>query len=581
MKLKVVIVAIALVALLCVPGCSRVPTPPKSGPADVVVIQVAALGWPNVASGDMPLTSELAGRSAIGLLVSRDPASSATLLGEFDVTGGRSIDTHRISGAPTDLDVMIADILADVPATTTVVVVSVPTATSPGIALVAGEAYPAGLLESASTRRAGLVTDEDIAATVRAVAGAGDTPAASGDGASALDAAASVSVAPDKMTGAERVAHLARVESALLAMERLRVPLQNTYTALMALLILAGWWVAEKARTSARFGYWSTVLRRAILFGLCVPAAGTLLHVVDRYPTSPERAVSLLFATGGLVWLFSQFAWHRWGTAAGVSLAGIVTAAVLALDQLAGAPLSFSGAFSYSPVAAFRFYGLGNEGAAILVGALVTGIALELDAAKAPGPVRHKTIAIAGILAVAVAAAPFLGANAVVAVWGTFTFVALYIAAERRRVRLSDAVLAVVSVVVAVGAVVLLSRLVPAATHISRAVEDVAGGGLAQIIATRAATSLRIFTDSPLPAVVLLLAIGFGYLRARPVGQLRAVLDRYPVFAAAIVAGLAGGALGMVVEDSGVVVLALILLYLAGATVMLMLVPDAEEGSLR
>ncbi|MGB4593881.1 MAG: hypothetical protein WBI63_08935 [Coriobacteriia bacterium] len=571
MKPKVVIVAVALVMLLSLSGCHGVPTPPAPAPTDVVVVESTGLDWADVVSGDMPFTSDLAQRSAIGLLVSRDPASAETLLGELDVTGGRTVGTRRATGAPGAVDREIADAVSSASAASTVVVLSVPTATSPGVVIVSGEAYAPGLLESASTRRAGLVTDEDIVATVRVVADAGD----------ASDASTGVSVASDKMTGSERVAHLARVESALLAMEGLRRPLQSVYTVLMTLLILGGWWLAEKARTSARFGYWSTVMRRAILFGLCVPAAGTLLHVVDRYPASPERTVSLLFATGGLVWLFSQFAWHRWGTAAGVSLASIVTAAVVAIDQLAGAPLTVSSAFSYSPVSAFRFYGLGNEGAAILVGALVTGIALELDAADAPDPVRRRTIAIAGAVAVAVAAAPFLGANAVVAVWGTFTFAALYVAAERRRVRLKDAVFTLVAVVGAVGAVVLLSRLMPDATHISRAVEDVSGGGLVQLLASRAATSLRIFTGSPLPAIVLLLAIGFGYLRVRPLGRLRTMLERYPVFAAAIVAGLAGGAVGMVVEDSGVVVLALILLYLAGATVMLMLVPEAEEGSVR
>jgi len=51
----------------------------------------------------------------------------------------------------------------------------------------------------------------------------------------------------------------------------------------------------------------------------------------------------------------------------------------------------------------------------------------------------------------------------------------------------------------------------------------------------------------------------------------------YPTFHGAVIAGLVGGTVGTVVEDSGVAILGLMLLYLAGALVMLMLAPDADE----
>ncbi|MHB1341620.1 MAG: hypothetical protein ACYC77_07890 [Coriobacteriia bacterium] len=569
MRSRIGLVLVAFIALVVSGGCSTVPAPPEAAPADVIVIVTDTLTWADVDSDEMPVTAKFAQDAALGLVVARDAGASGAL-DVFGGGGGREIGSHALEGTPAEMDRGVAEAIAGSPAGATIAIVSAPTASSPGIVLLTGDGYGPGLLESASTRRAGIVTAHDVSATVSRAAGA----------TLVAEAGAPAGVTADGRTPAERLQHMVRFETFLGSMERIRVPVQSAYTAAMAMLILGGWLVAEKGRAGSRFGYWSTVLRRALLFGLCVPGAATLLLVVDRYPASPERAVSLLLAAGGSLWLFSQFAWHKWGTAGAVAFAGIVTAAILVIDQLLGAPLSVSGLFSYSPVGAFRFFGMGNEGAAIVVGALLTGIALELDAAPADARARRAIIVFAGIAAVFVPSAPFLGANAIVAVWGTVAFVALFIAAERRPLHVFDVVVTAVCVVLAVGAVVLLDRLVPGVTHITRAVGD-SGAGLLELFVERARTSLIIFTRSALPVPVLLVAAGFAYLRFRPRGRFKAVLERYPTFAAAITAGLIAGALGAVVEDSGVVILALILTYLAGDTVMLMLVPDAEEGPAR
>ena len=183
-----------------------------------------------------------------------------------------------------------------------------------------------------------------------------------------------------------------------------------------------------------------------------------------------------------------------------------------------------------------------------------------------------------GVLAVALCALPFFGANVIVAVWGTLTFGAFYLAAEQRRPKAVH-VLALGAVVLAVvGAAVLLDRMVGGGTHIGRAVSDASTGGIGGLIASRVATSVRIFTSSVLPSIVLAIAGVLAYVRVRPRGEVAKVLSEYPMFAAAVTAGLIGGVVGALVEDSGVVVFALILTYLVGALVMLMLEPEGEVG---
>jgi hypothetical protein len=250
-------------------------------------------------------------------------------------------------------------------------------------------------------------------------------------------------------------------------------------------------------------------------------------------------------------------------------------ALILGIDQLAGATLSLSSIFSYSPLIGFRFFGIGNEGAAILFGGALVGLSLELDAAKSSARVRRISIAGVGAAAVIVCAAPFFGANVIVAVWGTATFAAFWLAAERRRIRTADMLFALALVGAAFAAMVALDRYT-GGTHIGRAVGEVAGGGLGALLAERFATSLRIFMDSPLPAIVLIIATILAYMRLRPRGRMAVVLGRYPVFAAAMTAGLLGGFIGALTEDSGVVVLALVITYLVGGLVALMLEPDGS-----
>jgi len=566
------LVSLAFAALsltLALAGCVPAAEPSAITPGDALVVFCPTLGWSDVTSGQMPVTRMLAERGATGLVVSRTPSKAPNQLDVFWSTGGvGEMGSALAEGTPAEVDARVAEVAGSADPATRVVVVARPTAKQAGFVIIAGEGYGPGLLTSASTRRRGIVTDGDLQATVAAITGA--VPAEPAPG-------VSVGVIPDDGAPAERLAGLVELETFLTAMERIRYPLLTAYTAIVAALVLIGWRVAESMRARASFGYVSLVIRRALLFFLALPAGGTLLHIIERTPPSPARIITQLLGATALVWLFAQFAWHKWGTGAAVALTGLVTAGVLAIDQLLGAPLSVSSLYSYSPLMALRFYGLGNEGAAVLVGAALTGIALELDAARSTATtVRRATLAV-GVVTVGIAVLPFFGANVVVALWGTVTFAVFVVLARGGRFGWRQAALTLAVAVLAVAAAVALDRAFGSGTHISRAVGEVSGGGLGDLALARLRTSLAIFGSSPLPAVVLVLVAGFAYFVARPRGVMAETLQAHPLLKAALAAGFAGGALGAIVEDSGLVILGLLLLYLGGALTMLLLEPEAER----
>ena len=566
---RVLVIAAALAAVLALGGCAPATTPPASAPGDLLVVVCPTLGWSDVTSGEMPVTRMLAERGATGLVVSRTPSEAVSQLGTLWATGGTGdMASAMAEGTPAEVDGRVAEAVGQAARGTSVAVVALPTAARAGFVAILGSGYGPGLLTSASTRRRGIVTDGDLQATFAAITGAAPADRAGG---------VAAGVIPTDDSSADRLAGLVELETFLSAMERIRYPLLTAYTALVVALVLVGWRLVESMRARPSFGYLSLVVRRALLFCLGLPAGGTLLHIIERTPTSPARIITQLLAATALVWLFSQFAWHKWGTGAAVALTGLVTAGIIAVDQLLGAPLSVSSLFSYSPLMALRFYGLGNEGAAVLVGAALTGIALELDAAKSSGPtVRWAAIAAAAVT-VGIAVLPFFGANVVVALWGTVTFAVFAVRAGGGRFGWRQAAWTCALAGLAVVAAVALDRAFGSGTHISRAVGDASAGELSALVLARLRTSLAIFGSSPLPAVVLAIVIGFGYLLVRPRGAMADTLTAHPLLRAALAAGFAGGALGAIVEDSGLVILGLMLLYLAGALTMLLLEPEGER----
>ncbi len=566
---RMLAVVLALVALLGLAGCVDLPSAPTASPADVLVIVCPTLGWTEVTSGEMPTTRSLAERGAAGLIVSRSPEKAARRLDMYAVTeGSRDIGSTRAEGTPAEVDLRVAEAVGQANPGTTIVVVAPPTAVRPGFTVIAGSGYGPGLLSSRSTRRRGLIIDADVEMTVERIAGvrpADPTPRAA------------LGVVATGGTPAERLSGLVKLETFLVAMDRVRYPLMTGYTILVLILVIGGWRVAETLQDRPSFAYTSRVLRRALLFALALPAGGTLLFVIERLPQSPARIVTQLLAATALIWLFAQFAWHKWGTSAAVAFTGLMTAAVLTVDQLLGAPLSLSALVGYSPLGAFRFYGLGNEGAAMLIGSALMGVAMELDAAGAGRAAIRRAAVVTGIVTVGIAALPLFGANVFVAVWGVITFAVFCVRAGGGRFGWRQALTALGVAALVVAAAVMLDRLTGTGTHIARAIGDSGNGGLLAIALRRARTQLAILSASPLPGIALVVLAGFAYLSAHPRGVMARTLQAHPLLRAALTAGFVGGAVGTIVEDSGPVIIALLMLYLAGALAMLMLEPLGEQ----
>jgi hypothetical protein len=219
-----------------------------------------------------------------------------------------------------------------------------------------------GELTSSSTHRPGLVTNLDFAPTVLTALGIKPDLALVGQ-----PMIAEAGAQPAKVDAA--IQGLDRLNTSVGAVDYLRDLFFIRYFA-WASVFLAAFVTAVSLVPSLRL--WASIGRWLILLGLAIPAGAWLMFVVQRYPVTPtQAAIAFGLATAATFALVVALSLARRARAEVPLLAlSTLTSLLIVVDQWTGHPLE-TGLFSYSIRAGWRYYGMGNEGAALLVAALV------------------------------------------------------------------------------------------------------------------------------------------------------------------------------------------------------------------
>ncbi|MHB1477902.1 MAG: hypothetical protein ACYCXD_10065 [Coriobacteriia bacterium] len=485
-------------------------------------------------------------------------------------------ERHRLEAAHT-VDEVIGFVLDDLPPDAVVMLVSngqVRPASGPsgfGPVILSGPGFEGGVVSSPSTHRWGLMTDLDVAASALSVLGLDRPVSIRGNAVGTMEG-------DEDLTG--RVERLQEMGATAVAVDTVRLSIQTGYIAVTVIALIACGLLLGRIR---RFrdtwgGRLGAVFRHVIMFLLAMPVSATLMFLVVPYPGSPELVTFLFAAVTIVVWAALTLIERTWGSAIALAVVGLGTAVVLLVEQLFGAPLSFSGLFSYSPLLGARYYGIGNEGASIVVGAALAGLALLADARRdAPwvGRLRAWGPALAGFAIVLITAAPFLGANIGVIAWGTAAFGIMWLYLTGRRMTLGWFLLGVAIVVAFVVGFSLYESIGGGTqTHLGRAWESADSGGLIElwrIVVRKAETNWRVLRATNW-SILMIAILGFlAYMRWRPHGIFAETLNAYPAFAVAMSAALWGSLVGYFTEDSGIVIPALVMLYITASLLQLML----------
>ncbi len=465
-----------------------------------------------------------------------------------------------------DTDVTLGRLLAEVDtASTLVLVVAVVPPDeewrlTPVVA--AGAGVVPGTLLSPSTKRLGLVTLTDVAPTVLAALDVTVPPAMIGH--------------PLRYSAEESDAgRLERLDRDATYRERIYFGVAFAFVASQGLVYALALVVFAFRRRGmplpARAELATAVLRVGVVAFAAFPLATFLLRAVPFAPAMGVFGVALLAAVNAaVVALALRARRHRLAPLAWVMGA---TVAVLALDVATGARLQTASILGYSPHTAARFYGLGNSAFAVLTGTTILVAALHLEHAPRR---REALVAVASLFALVlvVDGGPTLGDD----VGGILTlgpvFAIALVAFSGRRLSWRAAVLAVVATaaVLAVAIGVDLLRPPEARTHLGRVVADTidGNGSLGTTIARKAEANLRVLRASVwawVVPIVLIFVLGLLAWQLR----LDDLLPPRSPRRIGVVAAVAAGVLGCLVNDSGIVVTALVLVFVAPLLTLLAL----------
>jgi hypothetical protein len=381
---------------------------------------------------------------------------------------------------------------------------------------------PLHALTSATTRRVGVVSNEDLAPTILRFFGLFLRPGMRGAPIRVVEAAP----APFEL----HARHLAN--------RRMSIPIQvGAGLAAAAAALLCLWLILGGERAPRR------VRRPAAWLALSLPVAALALLLAGHLPTlSYATVVPTVVAVTVFGTLVHAPLRRVSAPAPAVAVALSVLLALVAETAL-GWTAALTPFLGGSELDGARFYGMPN----VFIGLLV-GCGLWVASRLRPwsgGLLLAALAALAGL--------PGAGANLGAAL--TLSFAAgLWVAVRiRGRLGLPEAAAGLAGAVLGGAAIVAVHALLsPAPTHVTRFVEGGPGpGAIVGTLVDRLAIGLRMVARNPLAAVPPLGALALVPILRRPPAQVRPALARHPAWWDALVVTAASGVVAYLVNDTG------------------------------
>jgi hypothetical protein len=481
--------------------------------------------------------------------------------GEF-ITGGR--EGTLINKSLVNADAFLGRIIDAVDLKHDLVIVITPTPSTLDVkanrivtpVVMAGQGIGQGFLTSASTRREAVIVNTDIAPTILKHFGAKQPSALTGRPVYTVG------------TGSDRLVIAASISERWVTVRNLMNP---------ALRGIAYWDIAILFFFMAlllpkRFRKWAFKMRWLLLSVPAIPLVVLFLPLLNYGPP----VLVILEIIAGTAAIVALIYWRARTPVEALGVIGLSVAATLLIDLMTGSGLAQDSILGYSVVNGARFYGIGNEFVGVLIGSLILGVFYIMSYRNGKAGTASKVAAVSlMIVATVMIGAPQLGAEFGGFLAAILGFGLMSIGYFRGGYKLRDlTVLAVAgAAVVVVFALYDLSRGVAGGSHIGRLVSQTQAEGpspLITIIQRKVEMNVKLvqFAFWNWVNVASAAAIGLAFYGLR--NLLKLVVRRYQYFTATVVGGLSACVAALVFNDSGVVAMAMIFLYLVPAMLYLM-----------
>lgn len=412
-----------------------------------------------------------------------------------------------------------------------------------------------GLLTSSSTRQPGLVQVPDLAPTLVQLSEGEDMDNVAG---------APMTSSGDGANWESRYQEVLDRQVAVKTQNDLSTWFFPVVATLMVGLLVLAWFLRKNHRDLVH----SAAFRLGVVFA-AMPISTYLVNTVPwERATNPDIAMlgalagwSLLLGTLGLVGPWRRY---KLGPVVFVSL---VTVCVLAYDVITGSQLQMSTLLGEPLLIASRFYGIGNSALALYCCALL--LAVAGIASLTTRPLARVLIVTVPVLASCVIlAAPGLGTKFGSVPTLIIGVAYLVLAAANIRFSLKRLGLTVGIAGFVMLAVLFLDWLRPAdqRTHFGRFFDSIISGQALGVLARKIGMNIDILTQSWMTLVLPLIIIGVFWLALAPtrfgLPGIRDAYRRVPLLRATVISLAIMLGVGTIINDSGIVVPAVGILFL-------------------
>lgn len=415
-----------------------------------------------------------------------------------------------------------------------------------------------GILTSPSTKQPGLIQTTDIMPTLVRATGAQTDANLAG---------APITTASAPASAGDRYQLMLDRQIAVATQAAMSVWFYPVFAGLMAALLAVAALVGRRA--------WPRVinpLRVGGLFFAAIPVSTYLVNVIPwERSTSPDVAMLAALAGWALALTLAGLLgpWKRF-TLGPLTFVAVATVLVLAGDVITGSHLQMSTLLGEPLLIASRFYGIGNSALALFLTALVFAL-ITACSLIANRWVRLSVVLVSMVLACLLLATPGLGTKfgsvpALVVGLGVLALAAAEIRASIKRLALIVGTTAGIMI-----AVLVIDWLRPAddRTHFGRFFASIISGEAGAVLMRKIGMNIDILTQSwmtlllPLIiAAVFWAAIAPGRFRIPALPRLYA---RFPYLRMGMISLAVLLGVGAVVNDSGIIVPAVGLLFLIPA----------------
>lgn len=537
------------------------------GEPDVYLVVAPNLSWGAIDNENAPNLQYLAGNNACANVITQDRVDIAGLLEHpnFHYTRINAIKTSQI-------DETVAAIYAGMEDCDSLIITSSPALSDsqdyqlPGYGvLIMVDAGDNGLLTSTTVRRSGLVTSGNVGEAIHSLL---ESP-------QIKPGSMSIFAFTGLMGALDRTTQMARDNSIAVSIKDtepffytvLLVVMGITFAFSIALLFL------DIRIKPAFLRHMLPATRILWIIALAIPLASYLMFLqLPSFTTAEITFDYFLFMVMEISFISFIIALvFRWTYSLIFILS--ITVVTLVADQLLGGPMTATGYLSYAPIEAVRYYGLGNEGASLLFGAWIMLSAILLNTAKSEHfakAFRTWIFPVATLFICSVIGAPWWGTNFGVIIWGSVGSVCAWAMFNGWKLTAKRVVaLTLGAAALAFGALV-LDTTFNDESHLSTYAAILGSEEwylvIVDVIANVFELSWRTIVFSPALTIAFAAILTFMIaLRVRKPGAYAEFWEENRAFKGGYTALLITAIIMLFVEDSGILMPALLLLYaLAG-----------------